>query len=117
MTGGYDLPTVALHVNREGSMSESNPTGAQPPGPLAVMAAQLTKVEQHAYAVEAMLMTLALAVIRSHPDPDRFREEWDQNIASLWSMSAAMSQTGNPVLPTIRRIKEQIESGFPERKR
>ncbi|WP_233842212.1 hypothetical protein [Dyella sp. 2HG41-7] len=97
-------------------MSDQNSNGAQPTGPLAAMAAQLLDVTQHAYALEAVLMTLTLTVIRSHPDPDRFREEWDQNIAAMWSTAAVMSGTGNPVLPIIQRIKEQIESGFPERR-
>jgi hypothetical protein len=98
-------------------MSNPNQAIEQPPQPLAEMAAQLRDVVLHAYGLEAILMTLTHAVIRSHPDPDRFREEWNQSIAAMWSMSAAMSATGNPVLPIIRRIQEQIESGFSEQQR
>jgi hypothetical protein len=96
-------------------MNLSEQTAAQLKAALEQASVQLRDVTMHSMALQAMLMNLAHAVIRSHPNPVLFREEWDQSISTMWSMSAGMSATGNPALPEIRRIQEQIESGFPPR--
>lgn len=54
---------------------------------------------------------------RSHPEPEAFREQWDQAVSNVRGSSTRLSESGNPIAERLRQMQQRIESGFPSRER